>query len=225
MTADLTGALHFYEAASRYTYDGGFTAECSWQEALNFVEFSESDLLREAAWVVLCSGFRERVVREIFDYISLCFCDWESSATILQVSEDCRLSALSAFRNVRKIDALIDTAALVERCGFDNLKPQILRDPITCLQTLPYIGNVTSYHLAKNLGLDVAKPDRHLAAVASRFGYETADQLCREIATITGVRVSVVDLALWRFMAENGGAILRGQGPTMPVESYRAVAR
>lgn len=44
--------------------------------------FSESDLLGELAWVILCSGFRERVVRRIFGKISLCFFDWASAATI-----------------------------------------------------------------------------------------------------------------------------------------------
>jgi hypothetical protein len=203
MSTDLSAALQFYVEAWRFAHESGFSAELEWQKSLDFAGFSESDLLRETAWVVLCSGFREKIVREVFDYISLCFCDWESSEAILQTSEACRLAAFSAFQNKKKIDALIKIAGLVHQVGFEYWKQRILQDPITALQAFPFIGGVTAFHLAKNLGLEVAKPDRHLVNLAGRFGYSTTEDLCRDLAKITGEKVSVVDLALWRFMAEH----------------------
>jgi hypothetical protein len=67
------------------------------------------------------------------------------------------------------------------------------------LQRLPYIGEVTSWHLAKNIGADVSKPDRHLVRVAARFGYADVSSMCKDISSAVGDKMSVADLVLWRF--------------------------
>jgi hypothetical protein len=54
-------------------------------------------------------------------------------------------------------------------------------------------------HLAKNLGLPVAKPDRHLVRIAGAAGYPNVDALCKDISEITQHPPSVVDVVLWRF--------------------------
>lgn len=69
-------------------------------------------------------------------------------------------------------------------------------EPLAFLQTLPWIGPVTSFHLFKNLGGDVAKPDVHLERLAVRDG-TTTDKLCRRLARQTGYRVATVDSILW----------------------------
>ena len=74
-------------------------------------------------------------------------------------------------------------------------------DPIAFLQTLPWIGPVVRYHLAKNLGADVAKPDVHLERLARRDRTTTA-KLCRRLAHETGYRVATVDSILWRACAD-----------------------
>lgn len=205
MTPDLTAATAIYESASDFMAKAGFRAEMEWQRDIRFSEFSESDLLRETAWVILCSGFRERVVRSVFDYISLCFCDWESAEAIVRSDPACRLAALASFGNRSKIDAIVDTAYYVRDVGFDRFKTNVLADPLIELRRLPYIGPVTVFHLAKNLGMDVAKPDRHLARLAVQLGFGSADHLCRELARLTGEQLKVVDLVIWRYLAELNG--------------------
>ena len=64
--ADLDGALRFYEAARNYVRVAGLEPELEWQRNLMPDSFTEPDLLREAAWVVLCSGFRESIVPRDF---------------------------------------------------------------------------------------------------------------------------------------------------------------
>jgi hypothetical protein len=86
--------------------------------------------------------------------------------------------------------------------GFSMFKREVLRDPISVLSQLPYIGPVTVWHLAKNLGLNVSKPDRHLVRVSNRFGFKSATQFCSSIARATGERVNVVDLIVWRYLAD-----------------------
>lgn len=73
-------------------------------------------------------------------------------------------------------------------------------DKVAFCATLPWIGGITKYHLAKNFGADVAKPDVHLQRLADREG-TTAQSLCERLAAATGYRAATVDVLLWRACA------------------------
>lgn len=73
-------------------------------------------------------------------------------------------------------------------------------DKVGQLRELPYIGEVTSYHLAKNLGADVAKPDVHLERLARREA-TTSQALCDRLARESGLRAATIDTILWRACA------------------------
>jgi hypothetical protein len=202
MRGDIRSALRFFEAATEYIEISGLSSELDWQRELNFLDFTEAQFLRETAWVILCSGFRESVVRRVFDHVSLSFCDWESAALIVENGSLCRAAALASFKNERKLNALIVAATMIHQNGFSDFKSRILQNPISRLQEVPFIGSITALHLAKNLGLDVAKPDRHLVRLSQQFGYVCTAELCDDIAQATGEQVKVIDLALWRYMAD-----------------------
>jgi hypothetical protein len=53
------------------------------------------------------------------------------------------------------------------------------------------------------MGIDCAKPDRHLQRLADRFGYSNVQTMCREIANESGYRIGTVDLILWRYCNEH----------------------
>lgn len=157
----------------------------------------------EVGPLALCSGFRESAVRRVFDHVSLCFCDWESAEAIVSAGEICCATAASTFANRLKLRGIFSAAKYINDIGFDEFKRSVLADPINRLQSLPFIGPITSWHLAKNLGLDVAKPDRHLVRVSEHLGFLSADDLCRELAASTGEQAKVVDLIVWRYIADN----------------------
>lgn len=86
-------------------------------------------------------------------------------------------------------------------------------DRLAFCASIPWIGGITKYHLAKNFGVDVAKPDIHLARLA-RLHATDPQSLCAEIARATGWRIATVDTLLWRACATgilcgHTGAILR----------------
>lgn len=162
------------------------------------IQFTESDLLREGAWVILCSGFRERLVRQIFHNLSICFCNWISAKSIVEHRSVCYHAALDVFGHQQKIKAIINLAERIEVEGFRNICAEIHIDPIQKLQEFKYIGPVTSHHLAKNLGYQMAKPDRHLLRASEQYGYSDVQEFCSAIAVITGESISVVDGVLWR---------------------------
>lgn len=200
---DLAAALHIYDTAVDYVRVAGLESEVAWQRRACPEELSESTFLREAAWVVLCSGFREAIVRRVFDHVSLCYCDWESAADITEAGSACVFAASTVFGHRAKLNALVDIARRINVAGFDDIKGAILLDPIKSLRQFPFIGPVTVWHLAKNLGFNTVKPDRHLIRVAKRFGFEHPQAFCTAIAQATGEPVKVVDLVIWRFLADN----------------------
>jgi hypothetical protein len=205
MSGNLNLALETFGRAREYVRSSNLLWEAEWQRTRRPSQFTESDLLREAAWVILCSGFREAVVRRSFDYISLSFCDWESAGAIVASASACRASALALMRNAKKMDAIVTVARRIENLGFARLKRRILRDPIVELQEFPFIGPVTSLHLAKNLGFEVAKPDRHLVRMARTLGFRDAQELCESIGRACDEAVHVVDIVLWRYAANGLG--------------------
>lgn len=73
-------------------------------------------------------------------------------------------------------------------------------DLLAFCETLPWIGAITRYHLAKNFGAPFAKPDVHLNRLAEAEGC-SAQELCDRLADDTGYRASTVDLILWRACA------------------------
>jgi hypothetical protein len=160
--------------------------------------FTESDLLREIAWVILCSGFRERVVRHLFWKISLCFFDWSSAATIRNNASICVATALDVFRSKPKITAIAQSAALIEERGFETICRDIIASPVCALQRFPFIGEVTAFHLAKNLGFDVPRPDRHLQRLSILHGYTSVHEFCVAISNASGDSVRNIDTLLWR---------------------------
>jgi hypothetical protein len=182
----------------------GFDWEVAWQRARKLETITEQEFLRETAWVILCSGFRASVVQRLFDHISLCFCDWESAAAITRQRDLCVSTATGVFRNQPKIYAIADVAAFVEREGFEHVIDRLRSNAIRELQELPYIGPITSMHLAKNLGIPTPKPDRHLVRLARHLSCESTFELCSSVSSYTGEPVAVVDVVLWRFMEQGG---------------------
>jgi hypothetical protein len=203
MKADRDEAVRIFTLASEYVRQAGLCAEVEWQRRVALDTFTETELLREAAWVILCSGFREATVRRCFNYVSLCFCDWESASSIVDASSICKLAARSAFRNEAKLDAIVGVATCIDYIGFQAFKKAVVADPIKELRRLPYIGSTTVWHLAKNLGLNAAKPDRHLVRVSEHLGFSGADTFCSAISEVVGEEPKVVDLIVWRYLADN----------------------
>lgn len=196
-----------YLIAKERVIDAGFGEEIDWQDDVSLEKIDESTFLREAAWVVLSTGFRETIVRRRFEEISKAFLYWTSADAIAAQSQRCRMNALTAFGNERKIDAVLEIVERVAQCGIDAIRIEIISRGTQFLDELPFVGPVTACHLAKNLGVPVAKPDRHLVRMATRAGYESVGRMCQTIATVVGDSVAVVDVVMWRYATmTHGGA-------------------
>jgi hypothetical protein len=188
-----------YQYAKRFVVERGFIAEIQWQESVRLSSLTANRFLSEAAWVVLCSGMRESVIRTKFRAFSAAFYDWDDLAAIVDDPGPCRTRALKVIGHEGKVDAIVTIAQHVAQVGIACVLQSIEHYGVAYLRRLPYLGPVTSIHLAKNLGLDVAKPDRHLVRVAQHIGCEDPHLLCEFISRHVGDRIAVVDLIIWRY--------------------------
>jgi hypothetical protein len=166
--------------------DAGYSKDVEWAENLKPC-ISADNFFCEYMWVVLNSGMKNQIAAQIERRI---YDAWERGE-----------STVSAFGHKGKV-----TAIEFVRQNRDRLFNLYLysEDKLACLEALPWIGKLTKYHLAKNLGHDCCKPDRHLMRIAKRYN-STPDSLCKRLSAETGDRIALVDLVIWR--AANLGMI------------------
>jgi hypothetical protein len=194
---DVRVALKYLDAKLE-VIRAGFVAEISNPRPL-VSRLSETEFLREAAWVVLSAGMREAIIRRKFEAVSHAFYYWRSASLIRDHAEQCQVAAAVHFGNAAKLRAIATIARRVAESGFDRFKTDLRERPMESLGKLPFMGPATTRHLAKNIGFDVVKPDRHLMRIAAAAQFSSADELCNVISSIVGDPLSVVDSVLWRY--------------------------
>jgi hypothetical protein len=121
----------------------------------------------------------------------------------LKIVERC-IVALNDGRPVLEVFGHPGKAAAIETVWRDQelllAGYQAATDKLAFCESLPWIGPITKYHVAKNFGADVAKPDVHLQRLADREGC-TVQALCKRLAGELGLRVAAIDTVLWRACA------------------------
>ncbi len=143
-----------------------------------------AEFAAEAIFVICNSGMKNTVARMIYDRIMP-----------LVVAGETAGGGFGHKGKVGAIDAIWrDRVALLAAYT-------AAADKVEWCRSLPWIGDITKYHLAKNFGAQVAKPDVHLQRLADREGV-TCQALCERLAVASGYKVATVDLLLWRACAE-----------------------
>jgi hypothetical protein len=160
----------------------GYGEIIDWSEGIRPPEHAD-EFATQAIYVICNSGMRVTVATPIFER---CMRNLAAGST-----------ATVVFGHPGKGPA-IDEIWRQRQMLFEGYGDAIAK--LDFLETLPWIGPVTKYHLAKNLGADTAKPDVHLERLARR-DRTTTERLCRRLAKLTGHRVATVDTVLWRACA------------------------
>jgi len=206
---------HSYLDAKRLVISAGFASEIDWQEDVRFDSLTEERFLREYTWVVFSSGFRESVLRKKFHDLMKAFRGLTCVSDIVLNRGACRRAALRIFGHEGKVRAVLDTCKMIHLDGFLSFRSRLKTGGVEFIDYLPFMGPATAYHLAKNIGLDVVKPDRHLIRIARGSGFESPHDFCESINAIVGDAVSVVDIVVWRYATLYPQALLPGYVPSL----------
>jgi len=200
--------LVYYFHAKSFIYERGYFPEVYFQETVALETLNKSDFYREYAWVVLSSGMSEKVIKKIFLNISMIFNNWKNPQYIIQNRRKIKTKALKVFNNRLKISALLEMANYLCQKSCSNIINSIRLIGTNYLMNFKFLGPTTSLHLAKNLGINIAKPDRHLSRMANLFGYTCPNRFCEAISSVTGEKKSVIDIVLWRYATLNKNYLL-----------------
>jgi hypothetical protein len=147
----------------------------------------------ETIWVICNSGMKHTVARLIYDRVQGAL---EQGTPVRDVfRHEGKAAAIERIWRERE-----ELYAALLAITLTREEPEQGERLLEFCESLPWIGGITKYHLAKNFGADVAKPDVHLKRLADRESC-TAQELCSRIAKQTGFRVATVDLVLWRACA------------------------
>lgn len=194
---------HAYFHAKDFVIQRGFEHEIDWQENVSIDKISETDFIRETSWVILSSGMHENVIRKVFPNVSSAFYNWESASRIAYNESVCYNEALKYFKNRKKIEAIIYCVKYLDFTGYEFFIQQVKDHGIDFISKFPFLGPVTSYHLAKNIGYNVVKPDRHLERIAKNMGFLNPNEMCASLSNLIEEKISVIDLVLWRYANQN----------------------
>jgi len=198
-TDNLDRIARVYFLAKKYVIQNGYSDEIDWQEDVCFAKLTYQVFLKEYSWVVLASGLSDKVVSKVFPKIQSIFQNWDNLVFIIQNYSKLESNLLIVFNNKLKIKALLDTVVFVYIKGFNTVKNEIYLNGIIYLKSFSFIGETTCFHLAKNIGLSYAKPDRHLLRISNSIGFNSPHILCELISEYTAEKIQVVDLVLWRY--------------------------
>lgn len=157
----------------------GFLANIQWTENLR-APADADEFARAAIYVIANSGMKNSVAAPIYDR---CIGALESARKIRRV-----------FGHPGKAKAM-ETIWRKRRELFERYL--VTKDRLQFCASLPWIGPVTKFHLSRDLGADVAKPDVHLLRLARR-DRTSVERMCRRLALQSGYRIGTVDILLWR---------------------------
>lgn len=169
--------LEWYLSIREAVISRGYAREVDWAQSIQPVSCS-FEFWCEFAWVVLNSGMREQVARGIWRRVFPAVTNGASAGDV--------------FGHKGKVGAIDEVFANRHRYLRDYLAAA---DKLEFLRSMPWIGGITCYHLAKNYGHDCAKPDRHLVRLA---GEEGTHAMCARLARESGDRIATVDVVIWR---------------------------
>lgn len=168
-----------------------------------FSEITPEIFFREYCWAICTSGFNAKIVSKFYPKLLLTL---DPLIRFINNSEkinsiDVGISALSVFNNSKKIKAMIDCAFIlndgINNFGWSIYKDLKLNSPEK-LQELPFIGPITCFHLARNIGLlDYVKPDLHLERAAKHWNFNNSLEMCKAIKDKYDLPLGIIDLCFW----------------------------
>ena len=179
--------LKLFDNAKGYVMaDSYYSKEVEYVKQRTFEAQTAESFFIEYVFVVLSTGMKNQVVEKI---MLRYFANGPSGETNIK-----------AINHKGKHKAIKEAEMHYKEWWEQLLRIETLNEQLEFFDSLPFVGPITKYHLARNLGIDIAKPDRHMKRLAHKIGYKDVQKMCETIANARCERVGVVDVILWRYI-------------------------
>jgi hypothetical protein len=182
--------ISFFDMAKRTIIAEGYEPEIDMVQERFFDQMDEESLFWETTFVLLASsGLKEQIVQKNFDRFR------DAWLGLNKVDDP-----FTMIRNGRQREAI--KYVWKNKAGIlKQIRDQpTIEKRIEFLDTLPQIGPITRYHLARNLGMDFIKPDIWMDRLTAKFGYNNPVEMCEVIRKHRPEwRLGTIDVILWRY--------------------------
>lgn len=198
-------AHELFEDALRYS-EQHHAVTVSWAKNLNppetFRRMSFEEFVRKYCWVVYVSGFRASTIEKHFESLTKAYKDFDVQKLVNIKSPT---EALEIINNSRKADGFLRGVRQIHEEGYSQFQKRVLKDWKKTLQELPYIGQTTVRHLARDIGVaDIPKDDLWLKKVAESFEAPSVDVLVDSLSEEFKLSKGTIDVVIWLFCANAG---------------------
>ena len=209
---DVNDPFEYFDKAKSFTFDH-YKDEFDRIAAVKFEDVSPEFFFREVQWVIGATGFSAAAVSKFFPRLIEAYGDWKVLSS--EEFEDVMKRVKGVCNNPQKAKAVWTISRQmnldIQQIGWDKYRDSLLNTPDK-LENLPYIGKITKYHLARNIGLlDFIKPDLHLVRLAKHFGFKDSVDMCQQMSD-GSMKLGLVDLCLWYFASHAGTLHLKKDG-------------
>lgn len=209
---EFTNARVYFTKAKIFA-DKFYSEDIQRMQAVDWDAVGPGLFFEEYVWVACATGFSAKAVSKFIDRL-IDKLGWYDELALEQF-EDVFERVRSILNNRDKIKAMHKTAKMIREgvfeTGWDKWKQDYMSTPEK-LQKLPYIGKITCFHLARNIGLmEVVKPDLHLVRMARHWGYKDCVTMCKDVRP-KGMPLGIVDYIFWIAAATFGTISIKKEG-------------
>jgi thermostable 8-oxoguanine DNA glycosylase len=187
--------LDLYAVAYKTVIDKGYVWEVNAVDEYDWKKTNIEQFFQQYVWCVLSAGCSNAACQSMYDD----FFELNQNPMVIKHNGK-RLAIIKAINN-----------HVIWFNEWKRLAEINQQQAIDYLGTLFFIGDITKYHLARNLGIDCAKPDRHLERLAIEYGFakprttkskiydKEVNEMCKYISDQRGDNIGIVDVVLWRY--------------------------
>lgn len=205
--------LEFYDRALTFV-QANYYDRLDYYRGLRFTDTTPDLFWAEYTWVVYAAGFNSKVLDKKYPALQEAYGHW------LGVGPVRKKYVLAIIRREDKWKACLQVANMMQGAArakaIKDWWPAFQMtwlDTPEKLQALPWIGPVSCYHLARNIGQDAVKPDLHLVRLAEHYGFCSPLRMCEYIrSNRQNERLGVVDLVLFYACSTWGTLAIRRPG-------------
>lgn len=194
---------------------------------LSLRDLDNDDILEQLCWIVYSSGFRYDIIKKYWPSLTHAYHGFRVEEVAALSSDPVhgasRICEESGFRNLSKAEWCIFNARRIleiderERAS-GGLKGYLVRlsnwSPAELVALTPEIrrelgfkgiGELTVFHLLKNVGIDIFKPDIHVRRILSKLGlvqsqFAEVSDICKAmqyLSSMSLIRIGELDTLLF----------------------------
>lgn len=179
--------LDFYKFARQYVVANKLQNDIDKARNRNWETTNAKQFFEQFVYVIINTGTKKESADKLFQE----FCDSSYNPNIIE--NEIKKSAI--------IKGLNQYTQWFQTWYSFALKNE--RSAIEYLETLPYIGKKTKYHLASLIGMDCAEPNKYTLRISKHFNWDNPRLMCEWLSDETKDKVAVISVVLTKYCELN----------------------